>query len=377
MKEELGIYIHIPFCRQRCYYCDFISYVKQEEWQKKYMDKIVQELEQYREIISSYEVTTIYIGGGTPSNIDSKEIKRILEKIYSMTLGGNAKEITIEVNPGTVTLSKLQDYQSCGVNRISIGLQTTNNLLLKEIGRIHTWEQFLETYQLVKQVGIKNINIDLMIGLPKQTIQDLKKSLENVIALDPEHVSVYSLILEEGTKLEEMVSSGKLKLPEEELERQMYWYVKNTLALAGYEHYEISNFAKRGRESLHNLNCWKQKQYLGVGLAAHSYLAQKRFSNPEDFNQYIDTEDFREIKKIQEIQNKLEQEKEYMLLGLRKIQGIKISEFKQKFGDNPIYLFREELQYLVKEKLIDLDLDEIKLTNKGLDLANMVWEEFV
>ena len=283
-------------------------------------------------------------------------------------------EITIEVNPGTVTKEKVKDYKKSGINRISIGLQSIKNELLKEIGRIHTYEEFLEAYKIIKEAGFENINIDLIIGLPNQTIQDIKQTLEEIKKLNPNHVSVYSLIVEEGTKLEQMINSGKLSLPEEEQERQMYWYVKNILELSGYKHYEISNFAKKGKESKHNLNCWEQKEYIGLGASAHSYLNDIRYSNATFNNQ--NQWDFKN-KKIEEKQNIEDKKKEYMLLGLRKIDGVSVQKFKEKYGENPIFLYHKELQKLVEQDLLEIDGDNIYLTTKGIDFANLVWEEFI
>lgn len=259
-------------------------------------------------------------------------------------------------------------------------MQSTNNKLLKEIGRIHTYEQFLETYNLAKEVGFENINVDLMLALPNQSIQDLKQSVEDVIKLNSNHISVYSLILEEGTPFYELDQEGKLNLPSEEQERQMYWYVKNKLELAGYNHYEISNFSKFGKESKHNLNCWNQEEYLGFGLAAHSYFDNKRFSNISNLDLYMKNIEENSQEKnveIHEDQSLEDKKKEYILLGLRKIEGVSISKFKEKFVDNPIYLFKNQLSKLVEEELLEIDGDYIKLTNKGLDLANLVWEEFI
>ena len=244
-KKELGIYIHIPFCKKKCYYCDFVSYANNCKNVEEYKKTVIKEIESYN--LENYNITTIYIGGGTPSYIDSKYIVEILAKLKQKLQNNETKfnniEITIEVNPGTITNSKIKDYKKSGINRISIGLQSTNNNLLKEIGRIHTFEEFLEAYNIVKK-EFDNINIDLMIGLPKQKILDIKKSLEEIIKLIPNHVSVYSLILEEGTVLYKKVENNDLELPSEDEERKMYWYVKNTLELNGYKHYEISNFAK-------------------------------------------------------------------------------------------------------------------------------------
>ena len=376
INKEMGIYVHIPFCKRKCDYCDFISYSNKDEIIEKYIEAVKKEIELQK--IKS-EITSIYIGGGTPSYIDSKYIKEIMKEINKKNVALNA-EITIEVNPGTVTLEKLHDYKSSGINRLSIGLQSTQNDLLKQIGRIHNFEQFLETYKMARDIGFKNINVDLMLGLPNQRIKDLKESLEAVINLHPEHISVYSLIVEEGTPIANKIDNGKLNLPEEDTERNMYWYVKNTLELKGYKHYEISNFAKNGYESKHNMNCWKQQEYIGIGIAAHSYRDITRYSNVSDINEYIKNVESGILERnriIHEIQKEDDTKKEYMLLGLRQINGIKISDFKERFGDNPIYLFRNQLKKLTDENLIIVDDDNIKLTNKGIDLANLVWEEFV
>lgn len=375
-NKELGIYIHIPFCKSKCYYCDFISYTNKENYIEEYIKNIIEELEQYD--LSNYNITTIYIGGGTPSFINEKYIVQLLRNLKTKLSNNQTNfenmEITIEINPGTITKNKIEQYKKAGINRVSIGLQSTDNDLLKQIGRIHTYEEFLEAYEIIKEAGFENINIDLMIGLPNQTIQMLKTTLEEIKKLNPAHISVYSLIVEENTKIEKMIEKGELQLLDENYERQMYWYVKNTLELNGYKHYEISNFAKEGKQSKHNLNCWEQKEYIGLGASAHSYLNNVRYSNSAFTNE--EDWDFNN-KTIEEQQTSQDQKREYMLLGLRKIDGVSINQFKQKFVENPIYLFRKEIQKLVEEKLIEVDGDNIHLTNKGLDLANLVWEEFI
>lgn len=375
-NQEIGIYVHIPFCQKKCDYCDFISYCGTDSIIPKYIEAVKKEIELQK---VKPQITTIYIGGGTPSYIDSKYIKEIMAEIKKKNVVENA-EITIEVNPGTVTKEKLEDYISCGINRISIGLQSTQDNLLQEIGRIHNFEQFLETYNLAKNVGFKNINVDLMLGLPNQRIKDLKESLEKIIKLKPKHISVYSLIVEDNTPIAKKIELHELELPDEELERNMYWYVKNTLELNGYIHYEISNFAKKGYESKHNMNCWRQKEYLGIGVAAHSYRDITRYSNTINLEEYIRNVKSGNLERnriIHEIQKEDDTKKEFMLLSLRTIGGVKISDFKNKFGDNPIYLYRNELKKLSEEKLITVDEDKIRLTNKGIDLANLVWEEFI
>ena len=411
-NKELGIYIHIPFCRHKCDYCDFVSFSNKQAFIENYMEAVKKEINYYfrdKTFLETYTVTTIYIGGGTPSYIDSKyilEMMHILEEnLKENMLKLEDMEITIEVNPGTVNKEKLEQYKKAKINRLSIGLQSTNNEILKQIGRIHTYEQFLETYQMAKEVEFENVNVDLMIGLPNQTIEDIKRSLEEVIQLNPTHISVYSLIVEEGTVIAQKIENHQLQEMDEEFERNMYWYVKNTLELNGYIHYEISNFAKKGKESKHNLNCWRQKEYIGIGLAAHSYLNYVRYTNTSEMEQYItrmnnlngqivkdilklsnnkEKTSLEEKEKnietayeIEELQDVEDRKKEYMLLGLRTIEGVSISKFKEKYIDNPIFLFRKELEKLVEEKLVMIDGDDIRLTNKGLDLANLVWEEFV
>ena len=412
-NRELGIYIHIPFCQHKCDYCDFISFSNKQDFIENYVEAVKKEINNYfrdKTLLETYTVTTIYIGGGTPSYMDSKYIFEIMEVLENNLKQNKIKlkdmEITIEVNPGTVNKEKLEQYKKAKINRLSIGLQSTNNKILKQIGRIHTFEQFLETYKMAKEVGFDNVNVDLMIGFPNQTIEDIKRSLEVVIQLHPAHISVYSLIVEEGTVMARKIENHQLEEMDEELERNMYWYVKNTLELNGYTHYEISNFAKEGKESKHNLNCWRQKEYIGIGLAAHSYLNYVRYTNTSEMKQYITrmnnlneqiVKDILELSnnkkkkenveenekhietvyEIEEVQELEERKREYMLLSLRTIEGVSISKFKEKYIDNPIFLFRKELEKLVEEKLVMIDGDYIKLTNKGLDLANLVWEEFI
>lgn len=381
--KKLGIYIHIPFCKQKCFYCDFVSYANQDKYFQKYVQALNKEINNFIDN-NEFEVQTIYIGGGTPSLIDAKYIEEILHIFEKRNLLKEVKEVTIEVNPGTVTEEKLRNYKNSGVNRLSIGLQSTEDKILKQIGRIHCYDDFLNTYKMAREVGFKNINVDLMIGLPNQKIIDVKNSLEKIIKLEPEppnHISVYSLIVEENTPIEKMLESGELELPDEELERNMYWYVKNFLELNGYKHYEISNFAKLGNESKHNLDCWNQKEYVGFGVAAHSYIDDVRYGNIGNVEEYIkncENGEFRKNKVIDEVENDIfSKEKEFMLIGLRKIEGVLIQDFKNKFGENPIFVFKDELKKLVDENLLIVDFDRIKLTNKGLDLANIVWENFV
>lgn len=412
--KKIGIYVHIPFCKKKCEYCDFKSYAGKEKWIDEYAKWLLQEIEEVgvgnridyengRDKLAV--VQTVYIGGGTPSYIDASYITAILNTIYTSYIldaklakgdavdakqllkdnesnGNNNRniEITLEVNPGTVNREKLETYYKSGVNRLSIGLQETHDNLLKELGRIHTWKEFLETYQTAREVGFENINVDLMLGLPQQNLGDLEESLDTIIRLNPEHVSVYSLILEEGTPFYEKWQEDKLELPNDETERKMYWLVKKKLEEAGYIHYEISNFAKKGYASKHNLACWNQEEYIGFGVAAHSYTNNVRYSNIDTIEEYIENFEKQEENKnfvFHEKQTKESKMKEYMMLGLRKIDGIRVQAFKEKFGENPIFVYHKELEKLVREELVEIDGDTIQLTNKGLDLANLVWEEFV
>lgn len=253
--------------------------------------------------------------------------------------------------------------------------------ILNLLGRIHNFNQFKNTYKLAQKVGFTNINVDLMLGIPTQTETDLIESINEVIKLNPNHISIYSLILEEETEFQKLVETGKLKLLDEKLERKMYWTAKSILEKNSYTHYEISNFAKKNFESKHNLDCWNQEEYIGFGVAAHSYINNKRFSNTNKFKEYvknIENSEFEKNIELHEIQESLESKaKEFMMLGLRKILGVSISEFERKFGINPLFYFRFEIEKLVNENLIEVDLDNIRLTKRGLNLANIVFEEFV
>ena len=389
-KKNIGIYIHIPFCKKKCEYCDFKSYVGKENLIDRYIKWVNYELKEVGEgnkidyennIDDLIIVKTIYIGGGTPSILPPKYISDILRTVKeNYTIDNENLEVTIEVNPGTVDEEKLMEYKKCGVNRLSIGLQATQNRVLNVLGRIHTYNDFLVTYNSARKIGFDNINVDLMLGIPGQSLEDVQESVEKIIKLSPEHISTYSLIIEEGTPFYKKLEKNEINLPGEEIERKMYWLVKRKLEDAGYVHYEISNFAKRGYESKHNLACWNQEEYVGVGAAAHSYTNNVRYSNICEIEEYINNyENDMETNNFEfhEKQTKDSKMKEFMMLGLRKINGIKIQDFKNKFGENPIYLYRKELDKLVNENLLETDGDVIKLTEKGLDLANLVWEEFV
>lgn len=352
-----SLYIHIPFCKQKCLYCDFNSYSNADKLINDYIIALKNEIQSY----SFNEYKTIYFGGGTPSYIDEKNIIEVLKCIDYQ----KAKEITIEVNPGTVTKEKLKYYIENGINRLSIGLQATQDNILKEIGRIHTLKDFEKTYNWARDVGFKNISVDLMFGLPKQTLKNVEESLEFIIKINPEHVSCYSLILHEN------IFSN---LPEDEEEREMYYLIINKLREAGYNHYEISNFAKPGYESKHNLVYWNQGEYVGVGAGASSYIDKKRYTNVTNISKYIENY---EDRIIEEVQDKEGQEREYIILKLRLTNGIDISEINEKFNINVCEKYKKQIEKMEKLELIECTKECIRLTKKGLDLANIVWEEFL
>ena len=388
-EKKIGLYIHIPFCKQKCYYCDFISYANKEELVERYIKCLKKEILQYaneNKIMSEhgleerYVIKTIYIGGGTPSAIDEVYIINVLDTIKDNFKMRDNVEITIEVNPGTVNKDKLESYRECGINRLSIGLQAVQDDILKCIGRIHTYKDFENTYEYAREVGFDNINVDLMINLPNQTLDDVKESVKTILSLKPEHISVYSLILEPNTKMYELINSKTLTIASDETERQMYWYVKDTLERHKYNQYEISNFTKSGFESKHNMDCWNQKEYIGVGASASSFMENKRYSNISELEKYIENIEKGTPNKNLVLEEFLDEESkmdEFMMLGLRKIDGVDIKEFERIFQINPIVKYCKKLDKLNREGLIEIDENNIKLSNKGIDLANLVWEEFV
>ena len=378
--KELGFYLHIPFCKSKCIYCDFNSFAQKDDCIEPYIKAVKKEIEEYAKQNKDVLIKTIYIGGGTPSYIKEKYIKEIIETIRSnFEIIPNA-EITIEINPGTVNRRKLNTYYKAGINRLSIGLQSTNDKLLKQLGRVHDFEDFLETLRLANTIGFSNISADCMIGLPNQTIYDVEETLNVLINLRLTHISVYSLIVEPNTPLEKKINSGELKLPDEEIERYMYWFAKRKLEENGYLHYEISNFAKPLFRSKHNLDCWNQKEYKGFGVSASSYENEIRYTNISSIEKYVENVQNGQFKKNYIVEEKQDREvmmKEYMLLGLRKITGVSINQFRKKFGTIPIFKYNKEITKLTNEGLIESNGINIRLTKKGLDLANLVWEEFV
>lgn len=358
-----SLYVHIPFCKQKCLYCDFNSYSGKENLIDAYCEALKKELQSY----SFREFQTIYFGGGTPSILPAQKIKEILQLVKC------DGEITLELNPGTITEEKLEVYLEAGINRLSIGLQATQDSILKEIGRIHTLKEFEEAYQTARKVGFNNINADLMFGLPKQTLKDVEASVEYLISIQPEHISCYSLILHEPIFKD---------LPEDEEERKMYYLIQNRLKEAGYEQYEISNFAKNNKESKHNLCYWNQEEYIGIGAGASSYIDNKRYTNENKIEKYIEKINKNEtsytIEEEQDMEAKL---REYMILRLRLLEGVNREAVYQRFGIDILEKFQHEISKMQNQELLEIVEQSqktwIRLTEKGLDFANVVWEEFV
>ena len=376
--DLFSLYVHIPFCERKCHYCDFVSFSREYQNISRYIDNLLKEISLYKTSLSNYRLDTIFIGGGTPSCIDSKYIEEILSGIYNNFNIRNQPEVSIEVNPGTLDFSKAQIYKNIGINRVSLGVQSLNDNILKSIGRIHNSDDFLESLEILRNVGFKNINVDLMFGLPNQIIEDLEISLHKVVDLKMEHISLYGLIIEKSTLLDSWYKKGVLQVPSEDLERNMYHRSIELLTSRGYNHYEISNFSKPSYECRHNLTYWKLKPYLGVGLSSHSNLFGKRYWNYSNLNSYnnllekniLPIEDEETINKSMEMA-------EYCILGLRLLNGINKVDFKNRFDTHIENNYKD---VIVKHKtggLIIEDIESIKLTSKGLDLANIVEVDFI
>lgn len=365
MKRALGIYIHIPFCVRKCKYCDFLSGPAGKDVKRNYIEKLLQEMESCSELLKESYTETVFFGGGTPSILEGEEIVRIMDKLQ--TLGNISKnaEISIEGNPGTVTEEKLRLWKKAGINRISFGLQSADNKELKRLGRIHTWEEFTENYFLARACGFTNINVDLMSALPGQSVDTWRNTMERVTALSPEHISAYSLIIEEGTPFYEAYADHPEMLPGEEDERQMYYDTKTFLASKGYERYEISNYAKPGYECRHNLSYWERGDYLGLGLGAASLLGNVRKSNQTELSEYLKG-NFAGEREILSDTNAME---EYFFLGLRKMKGVDFTLYQTQY--------EKTVEKLIKEGLLKKEGNYIRLTELGIDVSNYVLAEFL
>lgn len=373
--RELELYIHIPFCVKKCAYCDFLSGAASEERKHAYYKALLQEIRACGDY-GEYLVTSVFFGGGTPSILPGEWIGTILSELKQHFPFQEEAEITIEANPGTLDREKLVSYRAAGVNRISLGCQSADDRELQLLGRIHTWEDVLESYRLVREAGFENVNLDLMSALPGQTVESWKDTLQKVIALGPEHISAYSLIIEEGTPFYDM--QDKLMLPKEEDERQMYADTARILLEHGYEQYEISNYAKAGKRCRHNIGYWIGREYLGLGLGASSYLQHTRFHNVEDMDTYLEysAQPKRIRADIHELSVQEEME-EYMILGLRMTEGVSRQGFRERFRKNMEEVYGDVLKTYTETGHLILTDHMVRFSEKGVSVSNRILAEFL
>lgn len=376
--EKLGLYIHIPFCEKKCYYCDFTSIIGDSEIIKRYIESLLKEIKSYKNYSDLYEIDTIFIGGGTPSAIDGDFISEILKTIKDIFKLDNDCEISIEVNPGTINPDKALIYKKAGINRISLGIQSMNDKELSLLGRIHKSKEVVDSIKMIKQAGINNINGDLMFGLPYQNTESFVDNLKELLKLDLTHISMYGLIIEEGTLMNYWYRKGLINLPDEDEERRMYHLGRRILSENCFNQYEISNFSIDGYECRHNIGYWKLKPYLGFGLSAHSNIDKKRYWNHKSFKEYFKALDDNKlpIAGYEDIDRNLEIG-EYMILGLRMTSGINKTEFLKKFNVDIYSLFSKQIQKNINKGLLVDNIESIYLTEKGLDLSNQVEIDFL
>lgn len=382
---ELMLYIHIPFCEQKCDYCDFLSAQSTQEERQDYVETLCKELKLHSKLGTEVTITSIFFGGGTPSILTETQIIAIMGTIEEVFQNiSPTAEISLELNPGTATLEKLRTYKAQGINRLSIGLQATNDEELRTLGCIHTYQVFLDTYHMAREVGFENINVDLMSAIPGQNLATWEESLCKIIELAPEHISAYSLIIEEDTPYYKSYGEDKPKshkLPSESEERLMYHKTKEILKEAGYDRYEVSNYGKKGYECKHNLGYWNREAYLGLGLGAASLLKdteEVRTTNYKDYEDYKHRIIHGEIPVCeQEILSKQESMEEFMFLGLRKSQGVDVTVFQTIYGCSLESVYGDVLDTLLKKNLIQYKGNHIRLTDQGVDLSNVVLSEFI
>lgn len=415
-KRELELYIHIPFCARKCAYCDFLSFAAPERVYRDYMDKLLEEICGQGPNFQEYRVSTIFVGGGTPSILPADLIMELFATLSENFDISPDAEITMEANPGTLTMEKLEVYRQSGINRLSIGLQSADDKELKYLGRIHSYDSFLKSFQRARQAGFKNINVDLMSALPGQDVHSWKNTLKKVMMLKPEHISAYSLIIEEGTPFYERFGEPQGKqssvvcgesdadrggalpapktaaeiaaraavmtlpdLPDEDTDREMYHLTKEMMAAHGYDRYEISNYAKKGYECRHNIGYWTGVEYLGLGLGASSYTYGYRYHNTENLQEYLSLNLYeggaaaRDIEELS-LEDKME---EFMFVGLRMMKGVSGSEFLERFGQNMWNVYGDALKKLEQQGLIEVDAPMVRLTELGIDVSNVVLSEFL
>ena len=404
MKKKLALYIHIPFCVKKCLYCDFLSATANEQEKESYVQALFYEMDHWKDYLQQeYQIQSIFIGGGTPTTLPVGLLERICQKLRTDFLLEQAEnlEFTIEANPGTVTKEYVEMFQRVGINRVSLGLQSAQSKELKALGRIHTYQDLLDSVALLQEYGISNINIDLMEDIPYQTLESYKDTLEKVCTLPITHISSYSLIIEPGTPFYEMEQKGELLIANEDEDRKMYELTKEILKEHGYERYEISNYAKKGMECRHNITYWNLGEYLGLGLGAASYLDGFRFENERDFATYQEIQKERKLQSeeritvskvpcdvtkeylwgYQEIHRESCQDEmeEFMFLGLRMCCGVSRKAFYKRFGIELQEIYQDALNRLFRQKLLaeDKNHDRIYLTDLGIDISNTVLAEFL
>lgn len=375
----LGLYIHIPFCVSKCNYCDFNSFKMDKIEKDKYLNNLKKEMKLYsKELKESDEITSIFLGGGTPSILNSDEIRYIFENIYLYFNIKKCAEITIECNPGTLNKEKLKTMKDVGINRLSIGLQAVQDDHLKSIGRIHTYDEFERNYKDALEVGFKNINVDLMYALPNHKFEEWKESLEKIVSLNPSHISAYSLILEEGTKLYNMYENNEFDVIDEDTDIKMYNHAINYLKSNGYNQYEISNYAKEKCECQHNILYWKCNHYIGLGPGASGYINDFRYNNVESLKEYHNRlslgEKPIERKEYLTIDDKIE---EKIFMGLRMNEGIKFKDFEKEFNIDFKEKYSNKIKVLKERKLINEDITGIWLTQAGREISNSIFIEFL
>lgn len=375
--DKISLYIHIPFCAQKCLYCDFPSFARKDHLRKAYIEALNKEIISLREKNNNLEINTIFIGGGTPSVLEADELECLLKEVAKLNMAKDI-EYSMECNPGNLTEEKLEVMKKYGVNRISMGLQAKQDNLLKGLGRIHNYKTFKENFLLAKKVGFNNINVDLMFGLPNQSLNEWEETLREIISLEPAHISAYSLIIEEGTAFYNLYENDKLKLPTEEEERKMYHLAKKILEENGFNQYEISNYAKEGKECRHNLAYWNMDNWIGVGSAAASYINGKRIKNISSVEEYINSIKDK-VEAVEEIINnsKNDNMEEFMFMGLRKINGIDENEFKNRFSMNINDVYGEILNKYIGEGLLIRESGRIFLSEKGIEISNVIMADFL
>ena len=374
MKDKISLYIHIPFCVRKCLYCDFPSFSGMESIFDDYVRMLCREIDETYSDYRGMEVKSIFVGGGTPSVLPPALLGRISDKIFSRFDVDSKAEITIETNPGTLDAKKLAEMKSMYFNRLSMGLQAWQDRLLKKLGRIHTADEFETNFLQARDAGFKNINVDLMFALPAQSLDDWQETLEKVMKLRPEHISAYSLIIEEGTPFFDMFDRGEIKETDEVTDRKMYYLAKEMLSDKGYKQYEISNFAKEGFECYHNKVYWRTEEYQGFGLGAHSYADGVRFHNTYDMKEYLRGEGLRLDKEFLSLQEKQE---EFMFMGLRMNEGVSEAEFLRRFGESMDSVYGDEIKELISEELLVKKDGRLSLTDRGVDISNSVFEKFI